>query len=35
MAQLGGAGLRGMLQRGLVAWIAYVYLRVAGATGRY
>ncbi len=35
MAQLGGAGLRGMLQRGLVAWIAYVYLRVAGATGHY
>jgi len=32
---LGGQGLRGMLRRGLVAWAAYVYLRVAGATGRY
>ncbi|MDM4766016.1 cardiolipin synthase ClsB [Pelomonas sp. SE-A7] len=31
----GEAGLRGMLRRGLVAWMAYVYLRVAGATGRY
>ncbi|UXH79547.1 cardiolipin synthase ClsB [Roseateles amylovorans] len=30
-----GRGLRGMLRRGLVAWVAYVYLRVAGATGRY
>lgn len=29
------SGLRGMLRRGLVAWVAYVYLRVAGATGRY
>ncbi len=29
------AGLRGMLRRALVAWLAYVYLRVAGATGRY
>ncbi|MET0210274.1 MAG: cardiolipin synthase ClsB [Burkholderiaceae bacterium] len=28
-------GLRGMLGRALVAWVAYVYLRVAGATGRY
>ncbi|MDN3920829.1 cardiolipin synthase ClsB [Roseateles violae] len=28
-------GLRAVLRRGLVAWIAYVYLRVAGATGRY
>jgi len=28
-------GWRGVLRRGLVAWIAYVYLRVAGATGRY
>jgi len=28
-------GLRGVLRRGLVAWVAYVYLRVAGATGRY
>jgi cardiolipin synthase len=28
-------GLRGFLGRALVAWVAYVYLRVAGATGRY
>lgn len=28
-------GWRGVLSRGLVAWIAYVYLRVAGATGKY
>jgi cardiolipin synthase len=28
-------GLRAVLRRGLVAWAAYVYLRVAGATGRY
>lgn len=28
-------GWQGILRRGLVAWIAYVYLRVAGATGRY
>lgn len=28
-------GMRAMLRRGLVAWMAYVYLRVAGATGRY
>jgi cardiolipin synthase A/B len=33
--QFGGAGLRGVLRRALVAWAAYVYLRVAGATGRY
>jgi hypothetical protein len=25
----------GALRRGVVAWIAHVYLRVAGATGRY
>jgi len=30
-----GTGLRGVLKRALVAWLAYVYLRVAGATGRY
>ena len=30
-----GMGLRAVLRRGLVAWAAYVYLRVAGATGRY
>lgn len=28
-------GLRGWLQRGLVAWAATVYLRLAGITGRY
>ncbi|MFG6448267.1 cardiolipin synthase ClsB [Roseateles sp. BYS180W] len=28
-------GLRGAGRRALVAWAAYVYLRVAGATGRY
>lgn len=30
-----GGGWRGMLGRALVAWAAHVYLRVAGATGRY
>jgi len=30
-----GQGLRAMLSRALVAWAAYVYLRVAGAAGRY
>ncbi|MBV8471359.1 MAG: cardiolipin synthase ClsB [Burkholderiaceae bacterium] len=29
------SGLRAMLRRAVVAWGAYVYLRVAGATGRY
>ena len=29
------SGLRAVLRRGLVAWVAYVYLRVAGAGGRY
>lgn len=28
-------GWRGWLRRGLVAWVATVYLRVAGITGRY
>jgi cardiolipin synthase len=28
-------GWRGWLQRGLVAWLAAVYLRVAGVSGRY
>jgi cardiolipin synthase len=28
-------GWRAWLQRGLVAWFANVYLRVAGITGRY
>jgi len=31
----GGQGLRGVLGRAIVAWVAYVYLRVAGSTGRY
>ncbi len=29
------SGLFAILRRALVAWVAYVYLRVAGATGRY
>ncbi len=29
------AGLRGWLHRSLVAWGAYLYMRVAGLTGRY
>jgi cardiolipin synthase len=28
-------GFAGALRRAVVAWVAYVYLRVAGATGRY
>ena len=35
LQQLGGGSLRSMARRALVAWVAYVYLRVAGATGRY
>ncbi|MDC8786664.1 cardiolipin synthase ClsB [Roseateles koreensis] len=35
LRQLGGEGLGGVMRRALVAWGAYVYLRVAGATGRY
>ncbi|CAD5369118.1 Cardiolipin synthase B [Rubrivivax sp. A210] len=31
----GRGGWRGWLQRALVAWVANVYLRVAGITGRY
>jgi cardiolipin synthase A/B len=31
----GGSGLGAMLRRAAVAWCAYVFLRVAGATGRY
>ncbi|MCY4743474.1 cardiolipin synthase ClsB [Pelomonas sp. UHG3] len=31
----GGKGLRAMLRRAVVAWFAYVFLRVAGAAGRY
>ena len=29
------AGWRGLIQRGLVAWAANLYLRLAGITGRY
>jgi len=28
-------GVLGALRRAVVAWVAYIYLRVAGATGRY
>ena len=28
-------GLKGIVARAVVAWVAYVYLRVAGAAGRY
>jgi len=35
LPQLGGSGVRSVLTRAFVAWAAYVYLRVAGATGRY
>lgn len=31
----GGKGLRAMLRRAVVAWFAYVFLRIAGAAGRY
>jgi cardiolipin synthase A/B len=27
--------LQGALQRGFIAWVAHVYLRIAGTTGRY
>ncbi|MCE4553017.1 cardiolipin synthase ClsB [Pelomonas cellulosilytica] len=30
-----GTGLRAILHRAVVAWFAYVFLRVAGAAGRY
>ncbi len=33
--QLYRAGMAGAVRRGLVAWCAHVYLRLAGATGRY
>ena len=33
--QLYRAGMRGAVRRGFVAWCAHVYLRLAGATGRY
>ena len=35
VAETGGTGFRAMLHRALVAWFAYVFLRVAGAVGRY
>lgn len=31
----GGTGVRAMLRRAMVAWFAYVFLRVAGAVGPY
>ncbi|MFM2067727.1 MAG: cardiolipin synthase ClsB [Pseudomonadota bacterium] len=31
----GWRGWAGLVRRGLVAWVAHVYLRVAGVTGRY
>ena len=35
VSESGGQGLRAMLRRAVVAWFAYVFLRVAGAAGRY
>ena len=35
VGERGGTGLRAMLHRAVVAWFAYVFLRVAGAAGRY
>lgn len=35
VGQQGGTGVRAMFHRALVAWFAYVFLRVAGAAGRY
>ena len=35
VSETGGQGLRAMLRRAVVAWFAYVFLRVAGAAGRY
>lgn len=35
VGEAGGTGLRAMLRRAVVAWFAYVFLRVAGAAGRY
>ena len=34
-AQIYRPGVVGALRRGLVAWCAHVYLRLAGATGKY
>ncbi len=35
VGERGGTGLRAMLHRAVVAWFAYVFLRIAGAAGRY
>jgi cardiolipin synthase len=35
VGETGGTGLRALLHRAVVAWFAYVFLRVAGAAGRY
>lgn len=35
VGETGGKGLRAMLHRAVVVWFAYVFLRVAGAAGRY
>lgn len=35
VGERGGTGLRAWLHRAVVAWFAYVFLRVAGAAGRY
>lgn len=35
VSEAGGQGLRAMVRRAIVAWFAYVFLRVAGAAGRY
>jgi cardiolipin synthase A/B len=35
VGKAGLGGWRGMLQRGVVAWMANLYLRLAGITGRY
>ena len=35
VGETGGTGLRAVLHRAVVAWFAYVFLRVAGAAGRY
>ncbi len=34
-AQANQRAVKGVLRRGFVAWCAYVYLRIAGATGKY
>ncbi len=35
VSERSGKGLRALFHRALVAWFAYVFLRVAGAAGRY